>query len=296
MILLAGASGTLGREIAQQLAQKKYAFKCLVRKTSKVDEIKKSGATLCYGDATDRASLKEAMKGITSVISTFSLGMQKKGITYWGVDYQGNLNLMELLKENGGGKFVYISALGVSLSSRFQLYKIKQLIEDFLKVSGLDYTVFRPSGFFSDFTMSAPFVKKYHLYPAMGWGDHRIQGIHQGDLAYCAIDALTNSKASRKIFSIGGPEALSFKQIAGVYSKLLGYRVRILPIPVGFQKTIGWVVDTLTNYRYDILGFIDAFSSGDSVCDNSPLISTFNVKLRSFEEYLREFLSKAKTN
>ena len=121
--------------------------------------------------------------------------MQRKGITYWDVDYQGNINFIELLKENGGGKFVYISALRVLLQLRFQLYKVKKLIEDALKLSGLDYTIFKPSGFFSDFTTAAKFVQKVHLLPAMGWGDHRIQGIHVEDLAYCVIDSLSNSKA-----------------------------------------------------------------------------------------------------
>jgi uncharacterized protein YbjT (DUF2867 family) len=294
MILVTGASGTLGREISRQLAQRKLDFRCLVRKTSKVKELEEIGATLCYGDVTDRESLKEAMRGVKTLISTHTLGMPKKGVTYWDVDYQGNLNLIELLKKNGGGKLVYISGLGVALNSRFQLYKVKQLIENSLKISGLDYTVFRPSGFFSDFTMSAKTAQKYHLYPTMGWGSHRIQGIHMGDLAYCVIDSLSKSKASNQVFYIGGPEVLTYKKIVNIFSKVLGHKVRILPIPLGLLKTVGWIVDILTSYRYTIQGFIDAFSK-DSTCDNGPLLNAFDIKLRTFEEYLREFFANSRT-
>ena len=294
MILVTGASGTLGKEISRQLKQRKFDFRCLVRKSSKIKELEGIGASLCYGDIRDRKSLKEAMEGVNAVISTHCLGIQKQGITYWDVDYQGNLSLIELLKENGGGKFIYISGLGVSLDSRSQLYKAKRIIEDFLKISGLDYTIFRPSGFFSDFTMPVKTVQKFHLYPAMGRGDHRIQGIHMGDIAYCAIDSLSNSKASNQIFHIGGPESLNYKQIAAIYSKVLGYKVRIFPIPIGFLKTMTWIVDTLTSYRYDIQGFIDGLSSGDSICDNGPLLKTFDIKLRTFEEYLREFFAESR--
>ncbi len=291
MILVTGASGTLGKEVSRQLAQKKLQFRCLVRKTSKTEELEKIGANLCYGDVTDRESFKEAMQGVDSVISTHTLGMQKKGFTFWEVDYKGNFDLIESLKENGGGKFIFISGLGVSLNSRFPLYRVKQLVENLLKTSGLDYTIFRPSGFFSDFTMTAEFAKKRHLYPVMGVSNHQVQGIHMRDLACCVIESLSNSKASHQTFQIGGPEVLTYRKIVSIYSEVLGYKVRLLPIPLGFIKAAGWMVDAFTGYRYSIQGFVDAFSK-DSVCDNEPLLNTFDVKFRTFEEYLRDFFAK----
>ena len=291
MILVTGASGTLGKEIARQLTLGKKSFRCLVRKTSDIKELESLGVNLCYGDVTDRESLKQSMEGVTSVLSTHSLGLQKKGITYWDVDYRGNLALIQSLLQNGGGKYVYISSLGASLASSFQLYRVKQLIEDALKISGLNYTVFRPSGFFSDFTMSANMVKKFHLYPSMGWGDHKIQGIDVGNVAHCIIDSLTNNKANNAVFPAGGPEILTFKGVAATYSKLLRHDVRILPIPTGLQKSVGWLVDSLTSYRYEIQGFIEAFSH-DSTCDNASLLSTFDISLRTFEDYLKDFLVK----
>ena len=291
MILVTGASGTLGQEIAKQLLQSKKEFRCLVRRTSKTDELEKLGVTLSYGDVTDRTSLAEALGGVRSVISTHSLGLQKKGVTYWDVDYQGNLHLIELLKAQGGGKFVFISALGASLTSPFQLYKVKKLIEHALTVSGLDYTVFKPSGFFSDFTMSARLVRKYHLYPAMGSVDHQIQGIAVEDLARCAIGALTNDTASHRVFSIGGPELLTFRRVAALYAQLLGHNVRTFPIPIALLKSLGWIVDTLTSYRYEMQGFVNAFSQ-DSLCDNQPLLNSFPMALTTFEDYLKEYLAQ----
>ena len=286
MILVTGAAGTLGKEVGKQLAEKNLEFKCLVRKTSKTEALEKVGASLVYGDVRDREALEKAMNGVTQVISMHSLGIQKKGVTYWDVDYQGNINLIDLLKKNGGGKFVYVSALGVSLEARFQLYKVKQLVTNALEVSGLDYTVFKPSGFFSDFTQAINFIKKRGIMPAMGSSENRVQGVFMGDLAYCMIDSLSNEKAHNRVFVIGGPEALTYRQIAGIYEKLLNRKIRVLPIPAVFQKLVGFLVDTFTGYRYDIQGFIDAFSSGDSTCDNAPLHEVFEIKLETFENYL----------
>ncbi len=290
MILVTGATGTLGKEVVKQLAQKKASFRCLVRQSPKAKELEKIGADLCYGDVTDQASLKEAMDKVTAVISCHSLGLPKKnGPSCWEVDYQANINLIEQLQENGGGKFVYVSAMGVNIKSIFSLFKAKFAIETALKVSGLDYTIFRPSGFFSDFTMTADMIQKYHIYPAMGYGNDRIQGIHQADIATCTIDALHNKKASNKTFEMGGPEVLTLKRIAELYSAILGYKVRILPVPPGVQKIFGYLADGFTGYRYNVQGFIEAFG-GESICDNGPLLETFDVKLSYFEDYLREYL------
>ncbi len=291
MILVTGATGTLGMEVAKQLVQKKASFRCLARKSPKADTLEEMGAPVCYGDATDAAALNEAMDEVTAVISIHSVGLPKKdGPSCWEVDYRGNLELMERLKNNGGGKFVYISALGVSLRSRFELFKVKYAVETALKFSDLDYTIFRPSGFFSDFTMTADTILKYHIYPAMGYGNDRIQGIHQADLAACAIAALDNKKASRKTFSIGGPDVLTVKEVADLYSRILGYKVRVIPIPPVVSRIGSTVADAFTGHKYNVQGFIEAFS-GDSTCDNGPLLDTFDIEFSHFEDFLKEYLS-----
>ena len=60
---------------------------------------------------------------------------------------------------------------------------------------------------------------------------------------------------------------------------------------MGFIKFVGWIVDSFTGYRYEIQGFADAFSR-ESVCDNGPLLETFDIKLETFEVYLRKFFAE----
>ena len=290
MILLTGATGKLGGQVADQLAKQGADFKCLARRSEKAQELEAKGIAICYGDITDRTALEKAMEDVDAVISCHSLGLPKKDVTCWEVDYQGNIDLIARLKKNGGGKFVYISALGVRIDSAFPLYKAKVAIENHLKISGLDTTIFRPSGFFSDFTMAAPIVKKYRIYPMMGSGTHKIQAINEADLAACAIAALTNKKASGKTFSIGGPETITLRQVAAAYADILGYTVRPLPIPSGVQKPLAFIIDGLTGYRFSIQGFLEAFG-GDSLSDNGPLFETFDVQLSRFEDYLRDYLA-----
>ena len=68
MILVTGATGTLGREVCKQLAEKNVEFKCLVRKTSKTETLEKIEARLVYGDVRDIVSLEKAMLGVSQVL------------------------------------------------------------------------------------------------------------------------------------------------------------------------------------------------------------------------------------
>jgi hypothetical protein len=93
---------------------------------------------------------------------------------------------------------------------------------------------------------------------------------------------------------VGGPEILTFKKVAALYAQLLGHTVRTLPIPISLQKSLAWIVDTFTSYRYETQGFVNAFSQ-DSLCDNQPLLSAFPITLTPFEDYLKEYLAQNST-
>jgi uncharacterized protein YbjT (DUF2867 family) len=96
MILVVGATGSLGSGICRRLAAKGKPVGGLVRTTSdpaKVDHLKKLGVTLVQGDLTDRASLDAACKGVTTVISTASTSYSAQPDVL-GVDHAGQISLV----------------------------------------------------------------------------------------------------------------------------------------------------------------------------------------------------------
>ncbi len=291
MILLTGAAGTLGREIAKHLKKRNKPFKCLVRESSNVEPLKEIGATLVIGDVRDKAALKEAMKEVTGVISSHTMGMPKKDITYWEVDFESNKYLIEHLQKNKGGKYVYISGLGVTADAPFLLYQVKMEIENLLKDSELDYTILKPSAFFSDFTRTAEVIKKYHIYPAFGGSKLRLQAIHPEDVAICAVDALDNKKASRQVVPIGGPDVITSKEVTEIYSNVLGFKVRSVPIPAAIPKTAAKIYDLFTRRRYNISGILEAWLR-DSVSDNEKLHSIFDIELKTLKDHIAVFIAE----
>ena len=291
MILLTGAAGTLGGEIAKHLKKKNKPFKCLVRETSNVEALEAMGATLVTGDVRDKAALNEAMTGVTAVISTHTMGLPKKDLSYWEVDYESNKFLIEQLQKSGGGKYVYISALSVTPDASFLLYQVKGEIENLLKESELDYTILSPSAFFSDFTRTAGTIKKYHVYPAFGGRKLRIQAIHPEDVAICAVDALDNEKASRQRVPMGGPDVITSKEATEIYSEVLGFKVRTISIPAGIPKTAAKIYDLFTGHRYNISSILDAWMR-NSVSDNEKLHAIFDIELITLKDHIKKFVEQ----
>ena len=101
MNILVGGTGFLGGAVAEEMVKRKIPLRCLVRKGSDISKLKKLGVELYEGDARDINSLRKIMEGAESVISSFTSRLFKrpKAAYFWENDYQGNLNLIQLARE-----------------------------------------------------------------------------------------------------------------------------------------------------------------------------------------------------
>ena len=113
-VLLAGATGYLGRFIAKKLLEEGYPTDLIVRdkNTCFFDPL---AFTIHEAQVTNRDSLFEVLKDIDVVISTVGITKQKDGLTYNDVDYKANVNLIDEAKKKGVKKFIYISVFNGQL-------------------------------------------------------------------------------------------------------------------------------------------------------------------------------------
>ena len=116
MILVVGATGTLGMEICRRLVSAGQRFSAMVRSTS--DPVKKEaldqlGGQLAQGDLKDRSSLDRACAGATAVITTpTAILSQQQGDTFESVDLRGQMQLVDAAVAAKVGHFVFISVSG----------------------------------------------------------------------------------------------------------------------------------------------------------------------------------------
>ena len=104
-ILLAGATGYLGTFITEELVEKGYDVKIIVRNKKKIN-LEAQNLTILEAQLTNPETLKGICKNIDVVISTVGITRQKDGLTYMDVDFQANANLIDEAKKRGVKKII----------------------------------------------------------------------------------------------------------------------------------------------------------------------------------------------
>ncbi len=142
-VLVAGANGTTGRIIIDLLKKSEnYRPIAMLRKQEQKDYFEKENVSTVMADL--EGDLSHALKNADKVI--FAAGSKGKNVI--GVDQEGAKKLTDAAKIAGVGKFVMLSSMGAdnpSVSDALEDYlKAKQNADDYLKASGLDYTIVRP--------------------------------------------------------------------------------------------------------------------------------------------------------
>ncbi len=241
-VLLAGATGYLGRYITKELVSSGYKTRIVVRDRSRV---KNDSVEIVEAQLTDPETLRGVCTNIDVVISTVGITRQKDGLTYMDVDFQANVNLINDAKANGVTKFIYISVLNGEKLRNLKICEAKEKLVDYLKSSGLDYCIVRPNGFFSDMGDFLKMAKKGTVY-LFGDGKLKLNPIHGFDLAKEVVNQISRDD---KVLNIGGPDMLMQNDIAklalGAYAK----PIKIMYLPDWIRKLVLWLIRTFTSSK-----------------------------------------------
>ena len=243
-VLLAGATGYLGRFIAAELFEQDYQARLIVRDPDEAG-FDPERFEVIKAEVTEPSSLEGLCKDIHAVISTVGITRQKDGLTYMDVDYQANLNLLKEAIHAGVGKFLYVSAFNAEHLTHLKIAAAKELFVERLEKSGMDYCILRPNGFFSDMTEFLNMARsgKIQLF---GKGHYRMNPIHGRDLAKVCVGAI---RSDEKTINIGGPEILTHNEIARMAFRALDRKPKIKYAPEWLRKMILWLARTFSSSK-----------------------------------------------
>ena len=224
---IAGATGYLGSHIVTYLNQNNFTFSAIARNKQKLQAQGVPEENILAVDLSSPEKLKGALEGIDILISTVGITRQKDGLTYMDVDYQVNRNLLDEAIRAKVKRFIYVSVLDGDNLRHLAICAAKERFVDELKLSGMDYCIIRPSGFFSDLEEFLRMAKKGRVY-LLGDGQVKVNPIHGADLAAFCVKAIEQNK---KELNVGGPEVLTHQEIAKQAFDAVQKKPRITYIP-----------------------------------------------------------------
>jgi len=192
------------------------------------------------GDVTKSETLPKALEGIEVVIHLVGIIAEGGESTFEKVHYQGTVNLVGAAKAFGIRRFLHMSALGSRPDAIARYHKTKFQAEEFLRQSGLEFTIFRPSiilGPDSDFLSAfARMVKSSPVVAVPKVTAGRLQPVWVGDVIDCFVQAVEKDLTVGETYELGGPEELPLKEIVQRISKHLGKKRLTLEIPMGLMR------------------------------------------------------------
>jgi uncharacterized protein YbjT (DUF2867 family) len=225
MILITGASGTVGKAVLQEALKKNLKLRGMYRSAGEAAKAP-AGCEAVIADFADRESLRKALSGVEAVYVVCSPIPQL-------VELESNL--LDACKESGVKHVVLNSALGAGdYSKSFPSWHRK--VEDKLKTLGMTYTILRPNGFLQNIVaFNAPSIRAQGAFYA-SMGDAKVSYLDVADIAAVAAKTLSGGEHAGKIYELNGPEAISNEELARRVSKVAGRTVKFVNITDAAQR------------------------------------------------------------
>ncbi len=271
-VLIAGATGSLGRYVVQEFKKHGFWVRVLARDAARLENLSESVDEIFTGEVTNTNSLSGVCKDIDIVFSSIGITKQKDNLTYMDVDYQGNMNLMEEAKKEGISKFIYVSVFNAKKMKNLKGIQAKARFEEGLIKSGLDYSIVYPNGFFSDMLDYLQMAKKGRGY-VFGSGEFRINPIHGEDLAEVCVNAANDEE--REI-NVGGPDILTHNNILAIAFDSVGKTTKISKIPIWVKNLIVGILKIFTSVK--IYGPIEFFMTVLAIDMVAPTYGKHHLK------------------
>jgi Predicted nucleoside-diphosphate-sugar epimerases len=211
MILVVGSTGTLGRKVTRSLLASSETVRAMTRSLSKTDELKALGAKPVRADLRDPDALEFAVRGVQVVIAAAHSLLGRGDESSDKIDDDGHRTLIDAAKAAGVEHFIYTSVVGASREHPVDFWRSKARVEDYLRESGLTYTIVRPTSFME--THAHMLLGKYVLENKrvllLGSGRNKRNFVAAEDVAKAIVGALRVPSLRGETLEIGGPENLS---------------------------------------------------------------------------------------
>ncbi|MGB9376563.1 MAG: SDR family oxidoreductase [Mycobacteriales bacterium] len=236
MILVAGGTGSLGREVVGLLLARGEQVRVLTRQTPASAGFA-GDVEVAQGDVRDAGSLTSATAGIDLVISAVQGFAGRDASSPSAVDATGNANLVRAAQASGVKHFVLISMYGAAMSAWMDLARAKYAAEQAVRASAMAWTIIRPTAFMETWAqiVGAPLLQTGRTR-VFGRGNNAINFVSMHDVAKLVDLVSADTGLRGTTLDIAGPQDLTMNDVVALFAARRRDTPRISHVPLPLMR------------------------------------------------------------
>ena len=293
-ILLVGATGTLGRQIAKQAIQDGHEVRCFVRNPRKASFLQEWGCELTKGNLLNSEDIDYALQDIEVVIDS-ATGRPEDSKSIYETDWDGKLNLFNACEAKKIKRVIFLSILSTEKFRNVPLMDVKYCTEKLLEKSNFDYTIFKCAAFMQGVIsqFAIPVLDSQAVW--MSGTPTKIAYMNTQDMAKIIVTSINNPKSFKLSLPLVGPKAWDSEEVISLcerYSNKKAKVFRVSPFLIkATQSIVSFFQDALN--VSERLAFAEVTSSGFALdADMSHTYELLELKKEdttSLENYIKEY-------
>jgi len=235
MLLLTGATGSIGSRLLPLLLERDEQVRCLVREPRRLGE-RRVDVQIALGDLgemSDPYLVRQALRGVDTVVHLAATIRDQPGHRIEELNGLATVRLLRAAERSGVRRFVFFSALNASSAQRTRFFRAKWLAEQAVESSELDSIVFAPSIVYDRSDPWVTLLRRFSFLPVLpvsGDGAARFQPMWAADAARCVVAALGNGGQDR--YELAGPEMLTYDDMSDLVSRAAGRPRPLVHLPL----------------------------------------------------------------
>ncbi|MGK7914883.1 MAG: SDR family oxidoreductase [Prochloraceae cyanobacterium] len=296
-LLVIGATGTLGRQVARRALDRGHHVRCLVRNQRKASFLKEWGAELVTGNLCKPSTLPPALEGIEAVIDA-ATARASDSLSMKQVDWEGKVNLIQAVKAAGIERYIFFSLLDAEKHRNVPLMEIKYCTELFLAESGLKYTVLQLCGFMQGLInqYAIPILDNQVVW--VTGESSPLAYMNTQDIAKFAVRALEVPETENRTFPVVGTRAWGAYEIIKLCEELSGREAKISQAPLGLLRLMRQITRFFqwTQNASDRLAFAEVLATGTTL--DAPMEEVYEVfgldpkETTTLEAYMQDYFNR----